>query len=301
MASFKQLFSAAPAKAYDELMSGPRLAFYGFLMFAPGCMTWLYLEDVKKEMEQENEAARLVILAKARAEVEAEEVKEAQKKAELDAVIAKIDSIQSRLQAMEHVVLGTPLPEAIEQSNETKESNEEHVNEEEKRIQKNNWNVAAVWVRLREIWDEEDEFSWEDLMSIESWKSAWNEFYRKLFDDKDKFAYIKADELRQVLNNVTTPGPLRKNREDIRAAIKSMIHQEERNDESIGNIVENAKNLWQELWKDDEPSQPEPIDPLEAKVLAKLHRSDIAKRKQSQEQQFQAYDIRGARESRGQS
>ncbi|EQC41510.1 hypothetical protein SDRG_01477 [Saprolegnia diclina VS20] len=321
MASFKQLFSAAPARAFDDLVSGPRLAFYGFIMFGPGTMVGLYLHSVKIEMESENEAARLVMLAKARAEVEIEDSKEAQRKAELAAMAAKIDTLQARLRSMEIAVLGDATPEtplstdaAAPKSNDAKQDTEVS---EVTREAPATWSVAALWVRLREMWDEEDEVTWDDLFSLESWETSWKEFYAKLVNDSDgKATPLHIDDLWATLADVTSPSSLDAAPDALRAKAASILAgPKPTSPESLPttresmSFMETAQELlqtsWAMLW-DDKRAAPSPEDvdrmaeeaAFEEKVLARFHKSDISKRKLEQESVFQAQDLRTARDSR---
>ncbi|KDO34752.1 hypothetical protein SPRG_00813 [Saprolegnia parasitica CBS 223.65] len=324
MASFKQLFSAAPARAFDDLVSGPRLAFYGFIMFGPGTMVGLYLHSVKIEMESENEAARLVMLAKARAEVEIEESKEAQRKAELAAMAAKIDTLQARLRSMEVAVLGDAAPDTPLTSADAAATRNDIGAKEDTELSEATleapatWSVAALWVRLREMWDEEDEVTWDDFFSLESWKTSWKEFYAKLMDTGDRKATpLHIEDLWATLADVTSPSSLDATPDALRAKVASILAGRPKSTapESLPktresmSFVETAQDVlhttWAMLWN-DKPTATSPEDAqrmadeaaFEEKVLARFHKSDITKRKLEQESVFQAQDLRTARDSR---
>jgi hypothetical protein len=110
-----------------QLFTRPRLIVYGIIAFGPGTLAWLLLHSVKLEMEKDNEAARLVMVGKARAEVEEEERKEVIRKAELEGVLHRVETLHERLKAMEHVIFGTTSPESLENPGVIRDSTKETV------------------------------------------------------------------------------------------------------------------------------------------------------------------------------
>ncbi|OQR98513.1 hypothetical protein ACHHYP_08441 [Achlya hypogyna] len=320
MASFKQLFSAAPPRALDDLMTGPRIAFYGFLMFAPGTLTGLYLYSVKLEMESENEAARLVMLGKARAEIEAEEALEAKRKGELTALATKIDLLQARLHKMERTVLGEAAPPLESPSADTASTptpTDTPVQAQAMVETTPTWSVAAVWVRLREMWDEEDELSWDDLWSLESWQASWKDFCTKIFDDGNShITPVQVESLWATLAEVTSPTPIATigTPDAVQAKIASILAgttvapEDELSTSETKGLLDASMQLLRDAWLAVWEGPPQPTDEelrrrreeaaLEEKVLARFHKSSIEKRKLEQQSNFEANDLRTARATR---
>ncbi|CAK4072181.1 unnamed protein product [Aphanomyces euteiches] len=175
MASFKQLFSAAPADSVEQLLTPKRILYYTFLAFGPGTMAGLYLHSVKLEMENDNEAAKILMMMKARAEVEEEERKEAEMRSQMQTVQSNLHTLQSRLRALEEAVLGNstapPLPDVLP-SETIIESEVTQVEPETKDL------MAQVEAKFWQWWEDENMKEQVDAW----WKYLWED------DDDDFFS-----------------------------------------------------------------------------------------------------------------
>ncbi|KAF0698034.1 Aste57867_11315 [Aphanomyces stellatus] len=286
MASFKQLFSAAPVnsieyvcalrgdetnpRAPSQLFTRNRIMFYTFIAFAPGTVTGLYLHSVKLEMEQDNETMKMLAMAKARAEVEEEERKEAAVRSQMETVQSNLETLQARLRSLEEAVMGQstapPLLDIVVPTDPLFDEGGGSVDARdpddilgmlEAKVQ-HWWNDNGMQDQVDEWW----KYLWEDdddLLNVDAWKAAIESWWT----GKPKPTTFHAHALLEVVETWATVD-----------ASLSWLHNRDLIRAKIEDMQEEAKTARRAAEVKEEAARQADEARRERKVKARLERAE---------------------------